>query len=159
MPPVTVAAAPCTAKAGSDATFEHCVFANNRAINGVPGVAGRQGPGSGLADPYPNPAGPGMAGTTTVNWIAGGAVYQDNANPKFVDCQFTQNQAYQAFTIANVESRVYTVGGAFYTSSGTTVVLDKCQLTENLNGAMFIDSGCIVDFNECVFTRNQAVTS
>jgi hypothetical protein len=144
---------------GSDATFESCTLVNNQALNGVPGAAGRQGPGNGLNDPYPNPAGPGIAGTTTVSWIAGGAVYQENANPKFIDCRFTQNQAYQAFTISGQETRAYTVGGAFYSSTGNTVSLEKCQLTENVNGAMYIEGSCLVDFNECVFTRNQAVSA
>jgi len=142
---------------GSDAVFENCVFANNRAINGSPGNVGQPGPGNGLADPYPNPAAAGAPGGTAPVLVVGGAVYQVGANPKFIGCQFSQNEAYETYMVANDEARVYTMGGAYYSEAGNEVVLKDCRFAENANSAVFVLGNCTVDFRGCVFTKNKMI--
>ncbi|MBM4027244.1 MAG: hypothetical protein FJ280_17840, partial [Planctomycetes bacterium] len=147
-------------EAGSDATFERCLFTNNRALNGAAGQVGRNGPGNGLSAPYPNPAAPGAPGLTAANGlVAGGAVYQNNANPKFFDCRFAQNEAYEVYLAGNAEGRVYTLGGALYSDVGNEVILKKCRFDENANGAVFVATGSILDLLDCVFSKNRVVNS
>ena len=152
---------------GSDAVFEGCVFANNVATTGLRGLGGVRGGGSELPDPYPHPAFNGVnGGVVTRGTVVGGAVYQVNASPKFVDCRFVSNSAYASFTsLAYVglyedeESvvHVYTRGGAIAAGLGTTVSLQGCQFQKNLSGAVHVEGNSIVDVNDCSFGQNQAM--
>jgi hypothetical protein len=155
---------------GSDALFQDCVFASNGATAGVAGTPGAAGPGNDLSDPYPrdrnNRPGPGASGVTITNGtIFGGAVRQNNASPKFVDCRFTDNLAYEGFSIYTGvttagtvvdETRIYMPGGAIYAGSGCTVTLQNCQLLRNVSSAVYAQSRCVLDFNDCLFSRNAA---
>ncbi|NLF77438.1 MAG: VWA domain-containing protein, partial [Chloroflexi bacterium] len=151
---------------GSDAVFRNCVFANNHATSGIAGTPGAAGPGADLSDPYPNPAGPGASGMVSTNGtIVGGAVYQNGANPTFVDCKFTDNMAYNAISLdptlallglEQEELYTYMPGGAIYSGPGNTIKLERCELSRNMSSAVYADSSCTVDFNDCVFSHNQA---
>jgi hypothetical protein len=153
-------------EAGSDAVFQNCVFANNHATSGVAGLPGAAGPGSDLSDPYPNPAGPGASGMVSTNGtIVGGAVYQNGASPTFVDCTFTGNMAYNAISLdptlallglEQEELYTYMPGGGIYSGPGNTVKLERCEFSRNISSAVYVDASCIVDFNDCVFSHNQA---
>ena len=153
---------------GSDAVFEKCVFTNNEALTGEPGGGGRRGGGAGLGDPYPNPADNGFPGSMLSDgMVVGGAVYQNNASPVFVDCEFTENKAYEAhsyslFTGLYVEDleteeiRIQQRGGALFAGAGTTVAADRCTFTGNSSGAVYVEGGAVVDYNACTFSRNEA---
>jgi len=153
-------------EAGSDAVFQGCLFENNQATTGVPGTPGVNGPGGDLSDDYPNPAGPGADGFVISNGtIAGGAVYQRDANPLFVDCQFTGNVAYEGYSFYTVvstagiqleETRVYMPGGGIYVSPGSTTELNQCVFTGNISSAVYVVGGSTVDFNDCRFSHNEA---
>ena len=134
--------------------FERCVFANNVATTGIVGSPGADGPGNALADPYPNPAGPGASGSvTTYGTVAGGAVYQNGSSLKFIDCTFTENSTYVSFTFVlitglamNLEDQLimFSPGGAVYATQGSDVFLKGCTLTRNRSDAIHLDRlGCL----------------
>ncbi|HNY81063.1 MAG TPA: hypothetical protein PKO46_22505, partial [Sedimentisphaerales bacterium] len=150
---------------GSDALFKGCTFADNFASTGVAGVPGMNGAGADLADEYGDAA-PGLiAFVVPGGTVAGGAVYQSSANPKFVDCTFVENEAFNAQLtttimaagIQQLETRQYMPGGAFYLDLDCTLSLDRCEITRNIgSSAVWLEAYDVVDVNECVFSLNQA---
>ncbi len=119
-----------------------------------------------MSDPYANPAGDGMNGDIlTGGTIAGGAVYQENADLTFIDCKFMENSAYAAYSYDSVglsslteedEFRIYAPGGAIYVAAGNQITLDRCRFVENISEAVYVVGNCVVDVNATEFSRNEA---
>jgi len=148
----------------SNAVFEDCLFVNNSATTGLPGIGGRRGGGANL-DPR---AFNGSGGTTlSEGTVWGGAVYQEDASPTFVDCTFINNKAYESYAysffsglyIEDLETEeivIYSLGGAIYAAEGTTVAPERCTFTGNMNSAIYVPGPSVVDINECSFSKNEA---
>ncbi len=128
-----------------------CMFINNvaRCARGGPGGA----VGSGQArDPR---AQPGVLGLTIPygNVSGGAAYYATNTDPNFINCTFTKNKAFNAYSASDehmrdAEALIDTRGGALYAEPGNTVTLQNCQFVENYGGAVYVESGCKVDVND-----------
>jgi hypothetical protein len=152
---------------GSNAVFTNCTFTDNHATSGIAGTAGVHGPGDQPEDPYPSNVitGDALDGTPgfyySNGYIAGGAIYQNNAAPVFIECQFNGNEAYQLTTyllISEYSYYSYTQGGGIFASAGSGIYLQKCTFTNNVSNAVNANSQCIVDINECTFTQNPGTS-
>ena len=149
---------------GSDAVFEECVFANNAATMGVVGQGGRRG-GGGNLDPR---AQNGMPGSSLSDgMVVGGAVYQNQASPTFVDCRFIDNRAYESYDysyfsglyVEDLETEVIPIqarGGAIYAGMGTAVAPERCVFRGNSSSAIYVEGASVIDCNGCSFSKNEA---
>jgi hypothetical protein len=149
---------------GSDAVFEECVFANNAATMGVVGTGGRRG-GGGNLDPR---AQNGFSGSAfSDGMVVGGAVYQNNASPEYVDCRFIDNHAYESYgytyfsglyieDLETEEIPIQARGGAIYAGLGTTVAAQRCVFRGNSSSAIYVEGASVVDCNGCSFSKNEA---
>jgi len=151
-------------------TVIDCNFVNNIVTTGIPGQGGARGPGGDNDLAFAGSVGPIMTsgddpfgfgfGDPSPGGIAGGAAYfDDNSDANFTDCTFSENQAFfvddgDPFT-GNVN--IYTVGGALFSAMNNSVILENCEFTGNLAGAVYCSSGCTLDVNDCSFQENTEV--
>jgi len=97
--------------------------------------------------------------------VAGGACYYlNNGHLNFDDCNFIENKAYEANIYFDLRScsedicpediAAYTKGGAIYSSTGGDVHLNDCKFISNLGSAVYCESSCNLDFDDCAFNGN-----
>jgi parallel beta-helix repeat protein len=139
---------------------------DNFATLGPIGVGGPAGGGEPLAPPL-GPAGPGPDGSAFsfgfgfgFSGIAGGAAYYDNdSDANITNCIFSGNSAYDMFTTFDlafnlVDMPLYTMGGALYSVPDNTININNSDFIGNLGGAVYCETGCILDLDNCVFEEN-----
>ena len=141
-------------------------FIGNVATTGIVGEGGLKGEGDAL-DP---PASDGYIGYAySYGGIAGGAMYYSNSDVNLAGCRFVGNGAYETHRyqygysyydaifdeVYPQETKIQTKGGAFYSDSGNSVIFKNCNFTDNVGGAVHIESKCVVDFNDCLFRGNE----
>ncbi|MDD5326429.1 MAG: right-handed parallel beta-helix repeat-containing protein [Phycisphaerae bacterium] len=148
------------AERGSSPIVKNCTFTNNIATTGTwaeGGLAGQGGGEGGLATD-------GFNGTVIADGnIAGGAVYYVTSDSYFTNCTFTGNKAYENRNpYMGTSSWAYTVGGALYSENDNAVILNSCDFTGNLGGAVYCGDLCTVNINnsydpnrKCLFMGNS----
>ncbi|MGD8499622.1 MAG: right-handed parallel beta-helix repeat-containing protein, partial [Phycisphaerales bacterium] len=156
---------------GSSPVITDCQFINNIATVGIAGTGGNAGPGADLGDPYPSPAFPGFPGSVIpFGDIAGGAAYYDSeSDANFTNCTFSGNTAYEQYSYITYLGlglydvydpdifyiTTYTKGGALYSTSGNTISLRDCEVTDSLGGAVYCEPGCVLDIDRSSFRDNS----
>ena len=148
----------------SNPSFVRCVFEGNYATNVMGGSVGSSGNGSAYSEPYDDFGDFTSAGIYNIYGVlAGGAVYAaTNSSPKFTDCSFTQNEAYETIpaTVGVAgNQKYYTHGGAMYFANNNTAKLVNCSFTGNLGGAVYCSEGNTFETEGCIFTGNKAIYS
>ncbi|MBN1124670.1 MAG: right-handed parallel beta-helix repeat-containing protein [Sedimentisphaerales bacterium] len=145
-----------------------CDFKNNEVFGSVAGLGGLMASGSEW-DPY-WPAHDGFNGTSnSYERIAGGAIFYGlNSNAQISHCTFEGNKSYDSIEyglyyqyrqeLNQVESYLYTKGGAIYSDPNNSIILQDCDFTGNLGGAVYLTSSCWVDVKDCTFTANGSST-
>jgi len=171
------------AENNSNPVVVNCVFENNVARWGVVGRGGARGQGDD-GDPA---AFAGFDGGYYNNWfyfwdltnlfgisynwdtVAGGAAYYAvGSHPRFEDCRFVGNSAYEIspyygyFGVVgddryDREIPVYTIGGAIYADRLNTVTLERCDFDGNLGGAVYCESENSINIVDCLFRNNHSL--
>lgn len=145
----------------SSPIITNCTFSNNIATTGARGTGGQRGLGD-ETDPRA-PEGQDSFVFSTGEIAGGAAWYGNNSNANFTNCTFTSNEAYEAYVFYNPllgeDISNYTVGGALYSDLNNSVNLDTCEFISNRGGAVDCNSGCNLDFNDCLFTDNSETTN
>ncbi|MHC4499578.1 MAG: hypothetical protein ACYS21_10750, partial [Planctomycetota bacterium] len=152
---------------GSNPIVTNCILSNNTATQGAGGMPGGRGLGNlytvfpDMSDPPPSPLDgtPGMGFPSFLNEIAGGAAYYSTgSDPNFASCQFTNNRAMSTSLMGIVfpfVTTTYTRGGALYSEPYNNVILNDCNFVTNLGGAVYCESGCVLDIDRCLFHYNS----
>ncbi|GAF71324.1 unnamed protein product, partial [marine sediment metagenome] len=129
-------------------TFTSCTFINNQSFGGTSGICGIDGPS-------------GLRREPSINWQIdnfGGAVYCDtNSTPKFVDCEFTDNEAAPNYP-ANNNDEYVSYGGAVAFEDGAAPTFEGCTFSGNqatIGGAMYLKEAVTL-IDNCNFVDNSA---
>jgi hypothetical protein len=129
-------------------TFTSCTFINNHSFGGTSGICGIDGPS-------------GLRREPSINWQIdnfGGAVYCDtNSTPKFVDCEFTDNEADPNYP-ANNNDEYVSRGGAVAFEDGAAPTFEGCTFNDNraaIGGAMY-SKEAVASIDNCNFMYNLA---
>ncbi len=143
----------------SEPNFVRCTFEKNDAAQGPGSRGGSLGAGQAYAEPWDEFTN-GVSGQILIyDRIAGGAVYAAaNSAPKFTDCVFTENAAYEEIPSPNVFERnqsLYTRGGALYFEKNNNVKLTRCTFTQNIGGAVYCEKENTFETDHCTFIENQ----
>jgi M6 family metalloprotease-like protein len=143
----------------SEPNFVRCTFEKNYAAQGPGSRGGSLGAGQAYPDPWDEFTN-GVSGQILIyDRIAGGAVYAAaNSAPKFTDCVFTENAAYEEIPSPNVFERnqsLYTRGGALYFEKNNNVKLTRCTFTQNIGGAVYCEKENTFETDHCTFIENQ----
>jgi hypothetical protein len=149
------------AENGSSPIITSCIFSNNIATTGARAAGGSAGQGNAIPDDEGGPATNGASGLVySTGGIAGGAAYYaTGSHVNDTNCTFTGNKAYEAYSFYQPyygeDISAYTVGGALYSVVNNTITLDTCTFTGNLGGAVYCNSGCNLNFDDCLFSDNS----
>ncbi len=150
------------AEGGSVPVITNCTFTNNFATTGIRGTGGPKGQGN-EADPPALPTG--LDGNVLADGhIAGGAAYYaHSSDADITDCTFTKNKAYSAYvtysSFQGEDIMQYYPGGALYSKNSNEITLNNCKFTDNAGGAVYCESGCVLDFDGCSFMENSKIAN
>jgi len=138
-----------------------CTISDNLATEGLAGVGGSPGSGDDLTEDELGESGTasGIDGEVANSGrISGGGAYYDiNGAANFSGTAFTNNTAkvsmISAFT--GMELAQYFAGGGIYAAFGNNLRLNGCRFELNTGSAVYCETGCILDFDDTVFTNNS----
>ncbi len=148
---------------GSSPTITNCTFLDNR------------GPGAGIANlENSNPIVTDCVFEDNYGEEFGGAIYNLNSNPQFINCTFRNNSADLGGAVHNLNSNPTfsnsrfianqgtTYGGAVYTADSEPI-FDNCEFQSNNasrnGGAFFVSDSGTVTLKDCKLIRNQSNSS
>ena len=157
----------------STPVITNCIFENNIARQGLGGAPGDKGRGNESDEDPPPPLdgfeGGSLASSAPTGRIAGGAAYYGSGcDPNFTNCEFRKNSSGAIGQMRYLDGYItggwglyrdaYTRGGGLYSGLNNTIVLNSCDFTDNLGGAVHCDPNCDLDIDNCLFQGNSVTT-
>lgn len=158
-------------EAGCNPLVTDNIFEGNYARLGYVSSGGRAGTGAEYPDPWDIPIGhwtpEARAGRDGMLYsygtVAGGAIfYGEEADSYINNSIFENNQAYLPLPM-NIQLDYYTIpadvydytrGGAIFADPNVTLLINRCQFTDNLGGAVYAETGAKLTVSNSRFEGN-----